>query len=171
VLRRAGSVGGNDHARHRRCSYQPGTYSFTKEKIGTRYALIAIRILVDPSNPRDFEQVHALQDAVKVEQPGGPGRFEIPNWDPVSQKKVRDALLVLNSTLPDLRRAFGRRDQVDPVRHLIATASAWGGNPDRDALYLNVTPSRNDGRDAAPRPALIASSCASRCASIKGLNL
>jgi GNAT superfamily N-acetyltransferase len=26
-------------------------------------------------------------------------------------------------------------------------------------------------RDAAPRPALIASSCASRCASIKGLNL
>jgi hypothetical protein len=124
--------------------YQPGSYSFTKEKIGTRYALIAIRILVDPANRRDFEQVHALQDAVKVEQPGGPGRFEIPNWDPVSQKKVRDALLVLNSTLPDLRRAFGRRDRVDPVRHLIATASAWGGNPDRDAVYLNVTPSRND---------------------------
>ena len=69
----------------------------------------------------------------------------MPNWDATSQSKVRDALLVLSETLPDLRRAFGARSQVDPVRHLIATASAWGGNPDKDALYLNVTPSKNDG--------------------------
>ena len=51
----------------------------------------------------------------------------------------------LNETLPDLRRAGGRRGEVDPVRHLIATASAWGLNPDKDAIYLNVTPGRNDG--------------------------
>jgi hypothetical protein len=31
------------------------------------------------------------------------------------------------------------------VRHLIATASAWGLNPDEDAIYLNITPARNDG--------------------------
>src|SRR4029077_6544752 len=103
------------------------------------------RLLVDPGDPKDLQQVHALQDALKIEQPGGPGRFEVPNWDPASQKKVRDALLALNSTLPDLRKAFGRRDQVYPVRHLISTASAWGGNPDKDAIYLNVTPSKNDG--------------------------
>jgi hypothetical protein len=30
-----------------------------------------------------------------------PGKFEIPNWDAASQKKVRDALLVLASTMPD----------------------------------------------------------------------
>src|SRR5262249_52981482 len=41
---------------------------------------------------------------------------------------------------------FGTRDQVDPVRHLIGTASAWGGNPDKDAVYLNVTPSKNDDK-------------------------
>jgi hypothetical protein len=35
--------------------------------------------------------------------------------------------------------------EVDPVRHLIGTASAWGGNPDRDAIYLNIVPSKNDG--------------------------
>jgi hypothetical protein len=29
---------------------------------------------------------------------------------------------------------------------LIGAASAWGGNPERDALYLNVTPANNDGR-------------------------
>ena len=34
---------------------------------------------------------------------------------------------------------------VDPVRRLIGAASAWGGNPDKDALYLNVVPEKNDG--------------------------
>ena len=58
---------------------------------------------------------------------------------------MRDALLVLNTTLPDLRNAGGRKDEVDPVRHLIGTASAWGLNPDKEAVYLNVTPARNDG--------------------------
>ena len=48
-----------------------------------------------------MKKVHTLQDAIKVEQPGGPGRFEVPNWDLASQKKVRDALLVLGTTLPD----------------------------------------------------------------------
>ena len=105
----------------------------------------AIRILVNPADPQDMKQAHALQDAVKVSQKSA-GKLEAPNWDPVSRKKVRDALLVLNETLPDLSRAGGRRGEVDPVRHLIATATAWGLNPDKDAIYLNVTPADNDGK-------------------------
>ena len=85
-----------------------------------------------------------MQDAVKVKQRAA-GRFEIPNWDPASQNKVRDALLVLGARCPISRKAFGSRFQVDPVRHLIGTAAAWGGNPDKDAAYPNVTPSKNDG--------------------------
>jgi hypothetical protein len=119
-----------------------GRYSFTREKIGTRYVSLGVRILVDPND----QKVHALQDAIKVRQPGGPGRFEVPNWDQASQKKVRDALLVLGTTLPDTKRMFGPRDHVDPVRHLIGTAMAFGGNPEKDALYLNITPSKNDGQ-------------------------
>jgi hypothetical protein len=126
--------------------YGAGRYTFTKEKIGTRYVSLGVRILVDPTDPEDMKKVHALQDAIKVEQRGGPGKFEVPNWDKVSQKKVRDALLVLGTTLPDTKRMFGPKDQVDPVRHLIGTAMAFGGNPDKDALYLNVTPTRNDGK-------------------------
>jgi hypothetical protein len=125
--------------------YGAGSHTLSREQIGTRYVTIAIRTLIDPNDPEDVKQVHALQDAMKIEQPGGPGRFEAPNWDQASQKIVRDALLVLNSTLPDLRKGGGRRDEVDPVRHLIATASGWGLNPDKDAIYLNVTPARNDG--------------------------
>ncbi len=45
--------------------YGPGSHTFDKNKIGTRYMIAAIRTLVDPNNPKDMEEVHALQDAVK----------------------------------------------------------------------------------------------------------
>ena len=124
--------------------YGKGSYTLTKEKVGTRYVAVAIRTLVDPVDPRDIEQVHALQDAIKVDQTAA-GKFEAPNWDQASQKKVRDALLVLATTMPDFRKAFGTKAEVDPIRHLIGTAAAWGGNPDKDATYLNITPAGNDG--------------------------
>lgn len=126
-------------------SYGAGDHTLDKEKIGTRYVLVGIRTLVDPNNPEDVAAVHVLQDQIKAEQPGGPGKFEIPNWDQASQKKVRDALLVLGSTKPSFAGAFGTKEAVDPISHLIGTATGWGGNPDKDAFYLNVTPSGNDG--------------------------
>jgi hypothetical protein len=125
--------------------YGAGSYTLTKEQVGTRYVMAGIRTLVNPADAEDIKKVHALQDAIKVDQPGGPGSFEAPQWDQASQKKVRDALLVLASTIPDFSRAFGKKGEVDPIRHLIGTAAGWGGNPDKDATYLNITPANNDG--------------------------
>jgi len=124
--------------------YGAGSYTFTREQIGTRYVAIGVRTLVDPADQEDLKQVHALQDAIKVEQKSS-GSFETPNFDQASQKKVRDALLALAATLPDTRHMFGTRARVDPVRHLIGTAMGFGGQPEKEALYLNVTPSRDDG--------------------------
>jgi len=126
-------------------AYGKGTHKLTRKKVGTRYALVGIRTLFDPAKPEDVNQVHALQDAIRAEQAAS-GTFEIPNWDMASQKKVRDALLELGSTMPDFKHAFGKEGDVDPVRHLLGTAMGWGGNPDKDATYLNVTPPDNDGR-------------------------
>jgi hypothetical protein len=124
--------------------YGAGSHTLTKEGIGTRYVLVVVRMLVDPANPQDVQQVHTLQDALKVNQQS-PGTFQIPNWDEASLKKVRAALLQLGETISDTSRMFGAKDQVDPVRHLVGTALLWGGNPEKDALYLSVTPARNDG--------------------------
>jgi len=124
--------------------YGAGRHTLTRQAVGTRYVLVGIRTLVDPAQPQDLNQVHALQDAIRVEQRDS-GRFEVPSWDRESQGKVRQLLLGLADTLPDTRRMFGTRAEVDPVRHLIGTASAWGGNPERDALYLTVVPPKNDG--------------------------
>ncbi|KRB49792.1 carboxylesterase [Rhizobium sp. Root708] len=123
-----------------------GINTLTKEEIGTRYVLVGVRTFIDPTDPTDVSEVHALQDAIKIDQPDGPGSFAAPDWDAASQKKVRDALLVLATTMPDFNKSFGKKEEVDPVRHIVATAAAWGGNPDRDAMYLNVTPTKNDGK-------------------------
>lgn len=124
--------------------YGNGRYVLNGEKVGTRYVLAAIRTLVNPDDPEDLKEVHRLQDAIKVDQ-SSPGRFEIPSWDKASQDKVRAALLTLGSTMPSLSHAFGAKGEVDPVSYLIGAASAWGGNPDKDAVYLNFTPKNNDG--------------------------
>jgi len=125
--------------------YGPGVRTLTRETVGARYALIAVRTLVDPNDPKDVEAVHALQDAITISQESS-GKFEVPNWDRKSQKEIRDALLALNNHTGGFAHAFGLEGQVDPTRHLIGTAAGWGGNPDRDATYLSVTPARNDGR-------------------------
>jgi len=126
--------------------YGRGTYAMSKDKIGTRYALAAVRILVDPNDPKDVEQVHRLQDRIQLKQPGGSGTFAPSNWDEAGRKKIADALTVLGETLPDWRGAAGPKGEVDPIRHLIVTATGWGLNPDKDAIYLNVTPKQNDGK-------------------------
>jgi hypothetical protein len=124
--------------------YTAGSHTFTGEDIGTRYVALPLRILVNPNDPADLDAVHALQDAVTVRQ-DSPGSFEIPDWDPVSQKQVREALIALFATLPDSKGMFGPEGEVDPVRRLIGAAAAWGGNPEKDALYLTVNPPQNDG--------------------------
>ena len=129
--------------------YGAGRHTLTKEGIGTRYGIVAVRMLVDPASPQDVQQVHALQDALTASQQS-PGTFEVPNWDEASLKKLRVALLQLGETISDTRRMFGAdEDHVDPVRHLIGTALVWGGLPEKDALYLPVTPARNDGTTVA----------------------
>lgn len=125
--------------------YAPAKRTYTRKEVGTRYMIAGVRTLVDPNDPDDIKKVHALQDGLKVEQPKGPGTFDVPKWYPVSQKKIRDALIVLGTTLTDTSRSFGMKNEVDPVQRLISAATTWGGNPRKDAIYLNYTPAKNDG--------------------------
>ncbi len=125
--------------------YGAGTYTYDRQKVGTRYMFIALRTFVNPNDAADVGKVHALQDATRVSQKSA-GKFEVPKWDPVSQKKMRDALLVLGGTLGGFKGAFGNKGKVDPIYHLLGTAVGWGGNPDKDATYAGGDPPKNDGK-------------------------
>jgi len=124
--------------------YGAGSHLLTRNMVGTRYVLVGIRTFVDPNDPNDLKQVHALQDAIKVGQTND-GKLELPNWDQASQKEIRDALLILAKHSGGFANAFGPKGEVDPVRHVIGTAAGWGGNPDKDATYLSFNPTKNDG--------------------------
>ncbi|MGF6228302.1 hypothetical protein QFZ27_002257 [Inquilinus ginsengisoli] len=125
--------------------YDAGRHTLTREAVGTRYAIVVVRFLVDFANRADVAQVHALQDKVTLGQ-DRPGSFEIPDWDQARLRTIQAALQQLGTTVSDTRRMFGAGpDAVDPVRHLIGSAMLWGGYPEADALYLPTTPARNDG--------------------------
>lgn len=123
----------------------PGEHRITQERTGSRYALVAVRILVDPDDPADVAAVNALQDQLALSAESAEP-FTHPEYDTASLDETRQALLVLMKGLPDTRGAFGREDEVDPVRHLVATAGGWGGLPIYEAMYLNVAPSLPVGR-------------------------
>src|SRR5215470_17526191 len=115
--------------------YEAGTHTLTREMVGTRYAIVGVRIFVDFSNEEDVRQVHALQDEIQFSQKGS-GTFEVPHWDEASLKKLQAALQQLGTTLSDTRHMFGANEkEVDPVKHLIGSAMLWGGIPEKDTLY------------------------------------
>jgi para-nitrobenzyl esterase len=125
--------------------YAPGTYAYAKDKVGTRYMYVIVRTLADAESPADVQTANAMQDAIKVEQ-AKVGAFEAPNWDSVSQGKVREALNALGALRgTNSGVMFGTKEEVDPVAHLIGTAVGWGGNPPSAAIYLGVYPKLNDG--------------------------
>jgi hypothetical protein len=119
--------------------HAPGVHELTAEDIGTPFAMIGTRILVDPGDPADIAAVNVLQDQFVFEAASAQP-FTHPAYDVESFKMTRDHLIALSLGLGDYRDAFGTAGEVDPVRHLLGSASAWGGFPEHEAIYLNVDP-------------------------------
>ena len=122
-----------------------GTVKLSLDTVGTRYAMVLFRTFCDPNSPDDMKRAHALQDAIQVKQTS-PGKLELPDWDEASLVKTRKQINALAATIKSFPDAFGRKGDVDPTQHLMASAFGWGGNPQRGAMYFSVTPKKNNGR-------------------------
>jgi hypothetical protein len=122
-----------------------GEFTLTKEKAGTRYVIVLFRTFVDANDPADIKAANALQDKIASQQENA-GKFEIPDWDEPSLKKVRDAINVLAATRTSAKGMFGEKAKLNPISHLLGTAFGWGGNPEDAAIYDNVVPPKNDGK-------------------------
>lgn len=134
-----------DEDQYSRTFYAPGVFTLSRDAVQTRYAMVGLRTYVKPDDAQDLAAAHALQDAVRIEQ-ARVGTLQVPRWDVASRDQVRNTLIERAARLPDTRRMFGARNEVDPERHLIGTATGWGGNAQKDAMYLTVVPARNDGK-------------------------
>jgi hypothetical protein len=126
----------NQHHYINQVFHAAGTYHLTAEEFGSPYVGIGVRILVDPNDPDDVTIVNALQDQLAMTSAANTP-FVMPDYDTASFDTTRDALLELARGLGDFSRAFGARDEVDPIQHLIASAAGWGGLPVTEAFYAS----------------------------------
>jgi len=127
-----------------RLFHDPGEYDLTVAEFETPWVLVAVRVLVDPADPTDIATVAAIQDQVKLDA-NSAKPFEMPDYEMSTFDATRKAVLELAKHVGNLDHSFGTRDEVNPVRHLIATAAGWGGLPDREARYISVDPSGVSG--------------------------
>ena len=122
-----------------RVLHEPGDHALKVEEFGTRYAVLAVRTLVDPRNPTDLAEVAAFQDGLGI-RASSARPFVSPEYDTETLDRTRSALLTLAAGMDSFERSFGRKEDVDPVHHLISTAAGWGGLPDAEATYVGVAP-------------------------------
>jgi hypothetical protein len=119
--------------------HEAGEHALTGDQYGSRYVLVGVRILVDPTDPADVAAVAAIQDRLAIDA-GSSQTFVMPDYDFESLDATRDALLALARGLDNFDRTFGAPAEVDPIRHLIGCAAGWGGLPTAEATYIGVGP-------------------------------
>jgi len=126
---------------------KPGTYELTEDSVGTRFALVTVRTFYDAGDPDDLAKAHAAQDKLEFSG-GGAGPFEAPDWDLDDLAKARKALSDLATLGFDSAYAFGSKEEVRPIDHLVGAAAGWGGLPRTAAYYEMGSVDNNDGKTA-----------------------
>ena len=123
---------------------EPGRYELTQEKVGSQYAYLTARTFVDANDPNDLSVTNEFQDAIKIEG-GGSGPPDIPDWNLEQMMTAREALNTLAKLGASNVGAFGTREEVDPIRHLIFAAAGWGGLPNKQTIADLGLVENNDG--------------------------
>lgn len=98
-----------------------GSYELTMEEFHTPYVQLAVRTLVNASEPKDIQAANTIQDNLKIEA-RSTRPYTHPIYDNASYKDIYDTLLILGRSVPDARGSFGIKQDVSEVRHLLATA-------------------------------------------------
>ncbi|MGZ4308872.1 MAG: DUF1254 domain-containing protein [Gaiellaceae bacterium] len=122
-----------------RVFHSPGEHELRLADYDTRYVLLAMRVLADPTDSDDVAAANVVQDGLELSARSAEP-LQLPDYDEESLTLVRNALKDLGRTLIGTSGMFGSRDAVDPVRHLIGTAIGWGGLPGKEAVYATVEP-------------------------------
>lgn len=119
--------------------YGGGAHKLNVEKFDTPVAGLVIRTLANPEDQADLAEAHALQDTITISA-GSETPFALPEYDKASYEATLEPILDLAKGLKRYIETFGAKGDVNPVHFTIGTASAWGGLPDKGAVYVNVQP-------------------------------
>jgi hypothetical protein len=124
---------------------EPGTHELTIEEHGSPFVDVVARTFVNANDPDDIAEVNRLQDGLVLDM-GSANPLTHPEYDPESLISTRELLKTLGKGIGDTGRTFGAASDVEPTRHLIGTADAWGGLPEAEAYYIIESEPRELGR-------------------------
>lgn len=125
--------------------YGGGSYKLTTDKFDTLFVGLVIRTLANPEDKTDLAAAHKLQDSIRIDA-GSAKTFVLPKYDKASYEATLEPILDLAKGLKRYIETFGSKSEVNPVHFLIGSASAWGGLPDKAAVYVNVQPNLPVGK-------------------------
>lgn len=123
---------------------EPGRYELTEDAVGSRYVYLIVRTFIDADDPEDIKAANTMQDAIVIEG-GGDGPLDIPEWNKEQLLTARGALNTLAKLGMNAARAFGTKEEISPIDHLVGAAAGWGGLPQKNAFYELASVTRNDG--------------------------
>ena len=116
-----------------------GSYPLNMDEFHTPYVYFLCRTLIDESDPKDIEQANRLQEKMSLKAVSSKP-FVHPEYDMASYKKTYELLLQLSQGISEVSQLFGKKEDVNPVRHLLGSAFGWGGLPESEASYEAVNP-------------------------------
>lgn len=117
-----------------------GAHALDTATFETPYVIVFVRTLVDANDPDDVAAVNAFQDQMTIEAAAA-NPFILPDYDQEGFSVALRAALALGSNFAgDVSRTFGSKAEVSPVKHFLGTAGAWGGLPEREAMYVGYEP-------------------------------
>ena len=124
----------------------PGEHLLTRELVGTDYAALIVRILVDPNSPEDVAEVNRLQDALNIDG-GGTGEFPvarlrraIADRDPRRTPRTR---AWHHHVRPFIRYRCGSRSDQAPARYRHPAGVAFPSTRPPTSTSTNVSRSGN----------------------------
>lgn len=117
---------------------KPGKYTLSEKDVGTRYASLALRVFMDPNDPKDLAAANAMQKGLKIEA-GSSELLVMPNYDMQRYETLFKIIQQLvNFPSKDTIGAMGKRGEVDILKHTVATIAGYGLLPPENAMYQAV---------------------------------
>lgn len=119
-----------------RIFHKPGEHKLTKQAFDSDFVMVTVRILVDANDPEDIRKVNQIQDELRISSRSAKP-YPSSEYDSESLQDTTVLLSRLAGGLTDAEHAYGRKEKVDAIKHLLVSAFGWGGLPETEAYYLN----------------------------------
>ena len=122
-----------------------GDYMLPKNK--DNYLVCLIRILVKDRTDTDIKLVNNIQDQIHITSKNYSNKLNLPKYDLTSYKHTKSLVSKLFETSPKMDSVgmFGKKNEVNELKHLLGVNIGWGGLSEKQAYYISNYAKNNDG--------------------------